>query len=159
MHVVHVGEVIPVHLNTTRPDLDEPISESINTAVMNESMDETAAMEIEINESMDETVAKEIHLPQLNGIRIVGATPGHSIVVLIYCKTIDNMVTFTRLFNSGELHTKLEKLLNHMFTRIEPKSTERLKSSIRLDNEDILEIEEITGIEGRYSCCLCILIF
>src|SRR6218665_4100411 len=99
MHVVHVGEVIPVHLNTTRPDLDEPISESINTAVMNESMDETAAMEIELNESMDETVAKEIHLPQLNCIRIIGATPGHSIILSIYCKTKAHMVSLTRHFN------------------------------------------------------------
>src|SRR6218665_3303397 len=129
-----VGEVIPVHVNTTRPDLDKHIAESINVTLVNESMDETAV--------------KEIQMP--NGLHIVGSTYGRSIVIFIYCKTIDNVVTFTQVFNSGELQAKLEDILNRLFARIEPKSTQRLKSSIRLDDADILEIEEITGIEGRY---------
>lgn len=163
-----IGEVIPVHVNTTRPELEEGLSESLNTSLinqpmsetavkeiqMNEFLDETAAKEIQMNESLDETAAKEILIPHLNGLTIVGAIPGHSIVIFLYCKTTDNMVTFTQLFNSGELKTKLENILNRLLARIEPKSTERLEARLRLDDEDILEIEEITGIEGRYSFSL-----
>lgn len=122
----------------------------MNAALMRKSIDETAAKEIQTIEAMDETAVKDIQIPHINGLRVVGATPGHSIVILVYCKTTDNLVTFTQVFNSGELQTKLENILNRLFARIEPKSTEILKSSIRLDDEDILEIEDITGIEGQF---------
>lgn len=147
-----------VHVNTTRPDLDDQMARSINAALMKKSIYETKVNRIQTFELMAEEIVREILRPYRNGLRIVGAKPGHSIVILVYCKTTDNVMTFARLFNSGELQTKLEDLINRTFARIEPNSTERLKLNIRLDNEDILEIEEITGIEGRYSFSIRILI-
>lgn len=129
-----VGDVIPVHISTTLSALDEPLSESISTALMNESMDETAP--------------KEIQIPHMNGLRIAGATPGNSIVVLVYCKTIDNVVTFTQLFNSGEMQTRLEDFLNRLLAQLKPIGAKILRPRIRLNKEDILKIEEITGIQG-----------
>ena len=140
-----VGDVIPVHISTTRSDLDEPLSESINTALM--------------NESMDETVPKQIKIPHMNGLRIAGATPGSSIVVLVYCKTIDNVVTFTQLFSSGEMQTRLEDFLNRLLAQLQLNRAKGLRSSIRLNKEDILKIEEITGIQGQFSITLRIRIF
>lgn len=128
------GDVIPVHISTTLSALDEPLSESISTALM--------------NESMDETVPKEIQIPHMNGLRIAGSTPGNSIVVLVYCKTIDNVVTFTQLFNSGEMQTRLEDFLNRLLAQLKPIGAKILRPRIILNKEDILKIEEITGIQG-----------
>lgn len=145
------GDVIAVHVNTTRPDSDEEISELLNATLMKESMAETRVKEIQLNEGIVETADKQIIIPQLNGLTIVGATPGHSIIILVYCKTTEKMITFTQLFNSRELHTFLENMLNRLYALIKPRRTDRLETHVRLDEEEILAIEEATGIEGRFS--------
>lgn len=126
------------------------VKQQLKEIQMNELVDVATIKEIQMNEFSYETAVKDIQIPQLDGLTIVGASPGHSIVILVYCKTIDNMITFTQLFNSGELQSFLEDILNRLLTRIEPKRIEKLETRLSLDDEEIIAIEEITDIEGWY---------
>src|SRR6218665_1877751 len=93
--------------------------------------------------------SKEL-LTEINGIglNLVKAIPGQSIIIFVYCKTVQNAAKFMQLFNSGRLRHMLERILNRLLLTIEPCSKENLESRISLEDEEINTLAEFTGIEG-----------
>ena len=124
-----------VHVNNNRPDLDGPLSRTFNDVIENRASDDS-----EIEALLEEMSGL--------GFNPVNASPGHSIVILMYCKTVDDAVRFTQHFNSGRVQYILESILNRLLLKIEPHNTETLDSCVSLDEEDIVALEKFTGIEG-----------
>lgn len=131
------GHVIAVHANTTQPDKDGVISELLNKTILEESKDDPSS--------------KEKILRPINGYNIhpVVTMPGQSIVLFFYCKTIDNMITFTKLFISGDLQNMTEVIMNRILSKYDPKNTEQLKARLSLDETEILAVEKFSGIAGE----------
>lgn len=136
-----------VHINNSRPDLDGPLSRAFNDVIRNKTTD-------------DKNIRKL--LTELNelGLNLVTAVPGESIVIFVYCKTVQSAVKFTRLFNSGRLQHILESSLNRLLLTIEPHNTKELESRISLEDEEVATLEDFTGIEGnkKYSKCTAIVV-
>lgn len=90
-------------------------------------------------------------LAEVNGFNLdlVTTIPGQSIVIFIYCKTVQNAVKFTQIFNSGHLQYLLHDILSRLLLTIEPGNTKELDSRISLEDEEIICLQEFTGIEGN----------
>lgn len=123
-----------VHVNSDRPDLDGPLSLAFNRIIRNRKSDDA-----EINDMLEE-------IKRL-GLDLVNAKPGQSIVIFIYCNTVENAVKFTQLFNSGFLKFVLKSIFNRLILTIEPYQTAELDLGISLEYEDISTVEKFTGIE------------
>lgn len=132
-----IGEMPALRINNNRPDLDAPLCLAFNNVIQNSG---TGDAEIkDLLATMNEL-----------GLNVVKAKPGQSIVLFIYCKTVDSAVDFTQMINSGRLEYYLEIIFNRLLaTIIEPNTTAELKSRISLEDAEIFTLEEFTGIEGN----------
>lgn len=117
-----------VHVNTTRPDLDADLSDAFNNGVIAEPQLFSELVEIQLHP--------------------ITSRPGHSIEIFIYCQNEQHMETFIEVFISGQLETHLCNILNRLLLKIKP-NAERLEITISIDIEEVLAIEEYTGIEGK----------
>src|SRR6218665_1299017 len=125
-----------LHVKNNRPDLDEPLSHAFNGVIRNRATDDAETKAL--LEEMDEI-----------GLDPANAKPGRSIVVSMYCKTVDDAVKFTQLYNTGRVQYILESILNRLILTIEPHNKEKLDSRVSLEEEDVITLEEFTGIEGN----------
>src|SRR6218665_1990228 len=124
-----------VHVNNNRSNLDGPLSRAFNDLMRTRTTDDAEIKNL---------------LAEMNGLSFnpVNSEPDKSIVIFVYCKTVDDAVKFTQHFNSGRVQYLLESILNRLLLTIEPHNTETLDSCVSLDEEDIVALEKFTGIEG-----------
>lgn len=124
-----------LHINNNRCDLDASLSLAFNGVITNRTNDDGEIRDL---------------LAEINrlGLNPVIAQPGQSIVIFMYCKTVFSAVKFMIDFNSGRLQYLLESIFNRLLLTIDPHHTEELHSRISLEDEEIVTLEEFTGIEG-----------
>ena len=129
--------MIAVHAKTTQPEKDAVLSDSINKTILDES---------KVDPSSEEKL-----LTPINGynIHLVATKPEKSIVFFLYCKTVDDVITFTELFISGALQSMLEVIMNRLLLKMDPDNTEKIKTRLSLDYEEILAVEKYSGIAGE----------
>src|SRR6218665_61371 len=99
--------MITVYINNNRHDLYGPLSHAFNGVIRNRATDDA-----EIEALLDEMTGL--------GLNLVNAVPEQSIVIFIYCQTIDSADNFVDLFNSGRLEHMLDSILNRLLLTIEP---------------------------------------
>lgn len=126
-------------MNTNQPELDDELSQRFNDVIVHEDNRED-------RDYSSEGIFSELHI---NSIRPVASKPGHSIIVFLYCKTVDDMIEFTDVLKSGQLTSMLERALQRLLMVLDRKSVGSLDVTLTLDNEEILLIEEITGVNGQ----------
>lgn len=132
------GHVIAVHANTTQPENEEVLSKLVNKTISEEPKDDPSS--------------EEKILAPINGYNIcpVGTKPEQSILFFLYCKTVDDVITFTELFISGELQSMIEVIMNRLLLKIDPENTEKLQARLSLDEAEILALEKYSGIAGEH---------
>jgi len=132
------GEMPAVHVNNNNLSyLDGALSNTFNDTLRKSSEGDVESKEL---------------LTEINGIglNLVKAIPGQSIIIFVYCKTVQNAEKFMQLFNSGRLRHMLERILNRLLLTTEPCNKEKLESRISLEDEEVNTLAEFTGIEGIY---------
>lgn len=127
--------MLAVHVNNGRPDYDEPLSRKLNDI---------------IKSTITDGIDTRDSLADMNrlGVESVAAVSGESIVIFVYCKTPQNAVAFMKLFKSGRFQYIFGCILNRLLLTIEPRDVERLDSRFSLEDDDIICLEDFTGIEG-----------
>lgn len=124
-------------MNTNHPELDNPLSILLN--------------ETKVKEYAADSASKGAVLEELNGMRsfLLSSKPGKSIEIFLYCKTTDDMELLMKAFNSGRLKSIIERILYRLMFSLPNKPQESLEVALRLDDEEVLLIEEFTGIDGE----------
>jgi len=56
-------------------------------------------------------------LLELVNLKVIGARTGHSIILYIYCKTIEELQRLHELLSSGRLRDSVELWFNHLLNR------------------------------------------
>lgn len=125
-----------LHVNTNYPEHDDQLSQSIN--------------ETRVKEYAADSASKGGVFEELNGISILllSSKPGKSIEIILYCESTDNMVLLIEAYNSGRLKSMMERIFNRLMSDLPNKPYGPLEVELGFDDEDVLLIEEFTGIDG-----------
>lgn len=128
--------MITVRVNTNHPELDDQLSQALNETTMKQHAADSA---------------KGAVLEELNGMRtyLLSSKPGRSIAMFLYCKVADDMALLMEAFSSGLLKSIIERVLNRLIASLS-KPHCALEVTLKLDDDEVLLIEEFTGIDGQW---------
>src|SRR6218665_1564401 len=97
-----LGEIIGAHVNTTRPNKEDDLSNAWNDLIVDQKM-------YEENHDLQNCMNG---LRNLHHIPVVATEARHSIMVYNYCKTPEDMKNYVKMLNSGQLQIVFENILN-----------------------------------------------
>ena len=117
------GQVIGVHVNTSRPDKDEEFCRLLEM--------------FRINQENDATLANCTSLVELNQqeVYLLKGTPAQSILFYFYCKTSHASNYLFKSVQNGHLRTLMGELLRNLFGRKDEEAQLEIES-VSLDKED-----------------------